>query len=98
MQYILIKHFLDPRLRAASDGKLRDIKDWFEKRLDEAYMAAEQREKERSSKSVASIQQAVHVVKKKVTVLLPPPHNVCKFLLLQLHHIFFFITDIVYLL
>lgn len=41
---------LDPRLQAVGEKQLGSMKEWFDKRLDEAYIAAEEREKEKNSK------------------------------------------------
>lgn len=42
--------FLDPRLQAVGEKRLGSMKEWFDKRLDEAYNAAEERDNAKNSK------------------------------------------------
>lgn len=50
-----VPYFLDPRLQAVGEKRLGSMKEWFDKRLDEAYNAAEERENEKNSKCTTII-------------------------------------------
>lgn len=39
---------VDPRLKAIGDNQFGSMKEWFDKRLEEAYTAAEEREAQSS--------------------------------------------------